>query len=582
MSETNHASDRWAVLIGINGYHESLGALSFCANDARLMHETLTSECCAFPGDNVVLLTDDRPKDRQPTFGNIHSWLGTWLSRPGPDDLVLVYFAGHGREANGQALLTPLDATLDSLPVTGIPIQYVRDLLDRCRAGQKVLLLDACHSGAGRDVAAMTSGFREALDAGKGLYTIASCDADQISYEWPEKQSGVFTHYVVEAIRHGAPAGTDGQVSLDHVYEWAREGILAWTAGKRLKQEPVRICRTKGEIHIATRPLSTEQQLEAARAQLRAQQETIARLRSEVDRLADQQAALPTFDHSSCALSTDEAGAVLNRWAARTLLVTRPIVDGQQKVVTRVVSDEFLRITFRYLCETRGSSFEACAGPPPPGEEPPATSKPFDKWEWGDRSWPDGWASDYESFRCIPAVSTGACHKCGGKGSGCTECAGSGKLTLYRRVQIRWKPVSVVRIWRCAELGIHVDQPIPEDVKGACLLDETRLGSEMPDLSALPPSMPSQITALGKHALEGADGKVRKVACKVEAIPMFRVSADVAGRPFEAELWGVNRCVVLTSTPPRSRRRVAILWTIVACVLVGAIAAILIPHLVRF
>ena len=45
--------------------------------------------------------------------------------------------------------------------------------MDRCCASQKVLLLDACHSGAGRDVATMTSGFRQALDVGQGLYTIA-------------------------------------------------------------------------------------------------------------------------------------------------------------------------------------------------------------------------------------------------------------------------------------------------------------------------------------------------------------------------------------------------------------------------
>ena len=281
-------SKRWAVLIGVNGYHESLGALRFCVNDARLMQETLTSECCAFPQDNVVLLTDEQPKDRLPTFGNIHSWLGTWLSRPGPDDLVLVYFAGHGREAKDQALLVPQDATLESLPVTGIPIQYIRDLLDRCRARQKVFILDACHSGAGRDVATMGAGFRHALDAGKGLYTIASCDADQISYEWPEKKHGVFTHYLVEAIRHGAPVGTDGQVALDRVYESTRSNILAWTAGKRLKQEPVRICRTKGEIHIASRSLSLEQQLEIAQDQTRSHLQMIDKLQQEVSLLEEE------------------------------------------------------------------------------------------------------------------------------------------------------------------------------------------------------------------------------------------------------------------------------------------------------
>ena len=275
-------SKKWAVVIGINGYHESLGSLKFCINDAKLMQETLLSDCCEFPPDNVILLTDDQPGDRLPTFGNIHSWLGTWLSRPGPDDLVLVYFAGHGQELNDQALLAPADATLESLPVTGISIPYVRDILERCRAAQKVLILDACHSGAGRNVTTMTSSFREALAAGEGLYTIASCDADQISYEWPEKQHGIFTYYLVEALRHGAAVGADGRVSLDRTYAWTRNRILDWTAGKRLKQEPVRICRTKGDICIASRSLNLEQQLTAANEQVRADQQTIDQLRQKV------------------------------------------------------------------------------------------------------------------------------------------------------------------------------------------------------------------------------------------------------------------------------------------------------------
>ncbi len=275
-------NNKWAVLIGIDGYHESLGSLNFCMNDAKLMQEILLSDYCEFTPDNVVLLTDDQPGDRLPTFGNIHSWLGTWLSRPGPDDLVLVYFAGHGQELHDQALLAPADATLESLPVTGISIQYIRGKLDSCRAAQKVLILDACHSGAGRNVAAMTSSFREALAAGQGLYTIASCDADQISYEWPEKQHGVFTYYFVEALRHGAAVGADGRISLDRAYEWTRNSILDWTAGKRLKQEPVRICRTKGDIYIASRAPDLEQQLKAANEQIRTDQQTIDKFRQDV------------------------------------------------------------------------------------------------------------------------------------------------------------------------------------------------------------------------------------------------------------------------------------------------------------
>jgi len=242
---------RWAIIIGINGYHESLGALQFCVNDARLMKETLVLECCGFAPENIVVLTDDEPKDRVPTFGNIHSWLGTWLSQPAADDLILVYFAGHGRETNGKSVLAPLDSTLNSLPVTGIPISNIRDLLENCRASQKVLILDACHSGGGRDVATMSERFYRSLVSGHGLYTIASCDIGQISYEWPEKRHGIFTYYFTEAIRQIVSTEGNDIVTLDHVYEWTRKAIGDWTTIKRLNQEPVRICHLTGDIIIA-------------------------------------------------------------------------------------------------------------------------------------------------------------------------------------------------------------------------------------------------------------------------------------------------------------------------------------------
>jgi len=60
--------NRWAVVIGANAYHESLGPLRFCVSDAQLMRETLVSDCCGFQQDNVLLLTDDQPKDHQPTL----------------------------------------------------------------------------------------------------------------------------------------------------------------------------------------------------------------------------------------------------------------------------------------------------------------------------------------------------------------------------------------------------------------------------------------------------------------------------------------------------------------------------------
>jgi len=56
--------NRWAVIIGVDHYHESLGDLRFCGNDARLLREALMSEACGFDGNNILLLTEDELPDR--------------------------------------------------------------------------------------------------------------------------------------------------------------------------------------------------------------------------------------------------------------------------------------------------------------------------------------------------------------------------------------------------------------------------------------------------------------------------------------------------------------------------------------
>ena len=246
-------SKKWAVLIGINQYHESLGELRFCLNDARLMEETLLSPVCGFEPENVLSLTEDSPPDRQPTFGNIHSWLGSWLAKPAANDTLLLYFAGHGREQDGSTLLAPVDSTLETLHVTGIPIHVIHGLLQRCKARRKALVLDACHSGAGRDVAAVAPEFQTELQRAHGIYTLASCGADQVSHEWREKEHGAFTYFLADAIRSSCPADADGTVTLDRVYQCTHRSVTDWASSRRLRQEPLIIKNASGELAIAHR-----------------------------------------------------------------------------------------------------------------------------------------------------------------------------------------------------------------------------------------------------------------------------------------------------------------------------------------
>ena len=249
-----NACNRWAVLIGINGYHESLGRLKYSVNDCRRLAEVLTTGDDAFPADHVLVLADDEAVERKPTYANIHSWLASWLAQPGEDDTVLVFFAGHGREMDGKCYLVPGDATLQTIHVTGIPVPYIQELLNRCKARQKVLILDACHSGAGRDVCTMAAPMMETLSAGKGIYTFTSCDVDEVSHEWDEKKQGVFSYYLAEALSGSCPPDAHGRITAEAVYEWTFDRVRSWAAAHRCLQNPQRFVRGMGALDLFISP----------------------------------------------------------------------------------------------------------------------------------------------------------------------------------------------------------------------------------------------------------------------------------------------------------------------------------------
>jgi len=247
----NQSGNKWAILIGVDRYHESLGSLKYAGADCRALRDTLVSGSLGFPNDQVLLLDDSADADHRPAFANIHSFLGSWLSAPKEDDLVFVYFAGHGRLVDGKTYLVPGDATLSSIHTLGIPLSNVQDVLERCKAKRKLLVLDACHSGSGRDVAAMPGGMATALAAGTGFYTISSCGAEERSHEWDDVGHGVFSHFLAEALRGGCSPAADGRLTVDRLYEWVHDRVAKWAAQHRCAQTPQRFAQGAGTLVLA-------------------------------------------------------------------------------------------------------------------------------------------------------------------------------------------------------------------------------------------------------------------------------------------------------------------------------------------
>lgn len=74
-------------------------------------------------------------------------------------------------------------------------------MLAQCRARIKFLILDCCHAGAAKGPAkAEVDAELLAKDIVRervgGCVVLASCRAEERSYEWPERQQSIFTYWL--------------------------------------------------------------------------------------------------------------------------------------------------------------------------------------------------------------------------------------------------------------------------------------------------------------------------------------------------------------------------------------------------
>jgi TPR repeat protein len=192
---------KYAVLVGVNKYeHDKLRAMSYAEADVTALADLLKPA-----GYQVTLLTGAAREDGLwPTKKNIEGRLKAVLAGCKKGDTVLLAFAGHGLQFEGQpdCYFCPQDArpfkdAADSL----LSLGGVYKELERSFAGMKVLLVDACRDDpeATRGVNADTAP-RPPL----GVAALFSCRAGERAYEHDKLKHGVFFYHVLEGLKSEA------------------------------------------------------------------------------------------------------------------------------------------------------------------------------------------------------------------------------------------------------------------------------------------------------------------------------------------------------------------------------------------
>ena len=216
----------YALVVGISRYKNvpEKNQLQFPERDADSMYTVLISaEGGQFPAQNVHKLIGP-----QATLANLRLELERWLpSVAKDDDRVLIYFAGHGIVSGGKAYLAPYDVTED-MAHSGYPMDDLGAVIgSRIHAKWKVLLTDACHSGAITPEADRAQVNKSLLDLNQSLFSLTAGRDREVSYESPKWGGGhgIFTYYVIKGMEGEADADGDGRVTADELAEYVHTNV---------------------------------------------------------------------------------------------------------------------------------------------------------------------------------------------------------------------------------------------------------------------------------------------------------------------------------------------------------------------
>lgn len=249
-------STRWALLIGVNGYRPAIGQLQYSISDARNVEQVLNSRTEGFGTTESTLLTDE-PDELQPTKVNIIDNVIRICKNAKNSDTILIYFSGHGAIGEEKkCYLLPLDASPASIEQTAIPWYWFRDRLEESCAKNKIIIIDACHSGAGKDPAdAAHSSFqvieRIEHNTTEGFICLCSCSGGQLSYELPDLEQSIFSHYLVKGIS-GAADPLHHDVNIESLYVFVRDRTLYHARQMGVEQEPYLISKVTAPLSSFT------------------------------------------------------------------------------------------------------------------------------------------------------------------------------------------------------------------------------------------------------------------------------------------------------------------------------------------
>lgn len=217
----------WALVVGIASY-DHMPVLNYTDDDAYQMFAFFKSpEGGALDDAHLKILVDE-----DATKQNILQHMRKIFKQAGPNDLVILYFSGHGLP--GSFLPIDFDGINNKLMH-----EEINAVIDSSSAKFKLCIADACHSGSllteRGDLIPNTieTYYRSLAQSGPGSALLMSSKSNETSLESSGLRQGVFSHFLIKGLQGGADIDNNKIVTIQELYNFISHQVRTYTGNRQ-------------------------------------------------------------------------------------------------------------------------------------------------------------------------------------------------------------------------------------------------------------------------------------------------------------------------------------------------------------
>jgi uncharacterized caspase-like protein/TolB-like protein len=226
----------WVLAVGVSRYRQEDLNLRFADSDARAIASALQKQAGGplYREARTLVLAND-----EVTRESILDSMSRFLGQAGPDDVAVIFLAGHGVQdrSTGSYYFLPSTATAKNYVTAGVRMTDFDEMLRVVRRNVRgvVLMLDTCHAGALKLAAPHLAALEDPaarLTASEGFFLLAASKPGEESEERVELGHGAFSYALLEGMAGAADADRDGYVSVTELFGYVTREVASLT-GRR-------------------------------------------------------------------------------------------------------------------------------------------------------------------------------------------------------------------------------------------------------------------------------------------------------------------------------------------------------------